>query len=184
MAEICVVRFSHCSYDGGRAADGRIPCTAPKRTYFPFACPHHLCRQEKNNSGGRKNAIQPVTPFAVLYTLLPAAPSARRRPVGGDGGSSRAIGVRAGGKKITPIATKEAAQGADGIVWVARDGTPRILLELQTSIYTNYPGFWPEVTEVDVSTGRMKTVVRSTEHVSNWYADASGAVRMGTGFNS
>lgn len=95
----------------------------------------------------------------------------------------RAIGISADGKKINPIAFKAAAQNADDVIWIARDGSPRILLGLQKSIYSNFPGFWPEVNEVDVSTGRMKMVVASRENVMNWYADATGTVRMGIGYN-
>lgn len=102
---------------------------------------------------------------------------------GGDWYIRRVIGVQADGKKVTPIAFKEAAQGADDVIWIARDGTPRILLGLQTSIYINYPGFWPEVAEVDISTGRKKTVVASRDNVFDWYADAAGIVRMGIGYN-
>lgn len=95
----------------------------------------------------------------------------------------RVLGVSADGKKINPIAFKEAAQNAGDVIWIARDGTPRILLGIQTSIYTNYPGFWPEVSQVDISTGRRKTIVSSRQNVFDWYADASGAVRMGIGYN-
>jgi hypothetical protein len=102
---------------------------------------------------------------------------------GSDWYIGRVVGVSADGKKINPIAFKEAAQNADDIVWIARDGTPRILLGMQTSIYSNYPGFWPEVVEVDVSTGRKRSTVSSREGVFDWYADAAGVVRMGIGYN-
>lgn len=102
---------------------------------------------------------------------------------GGDWYIRRVVGISADGKKVTPIAFRDAAQNADDVVWTARDGTPRILLGMQTSIYRNFPGFWPEVAEVNVSTGRRKTLVPGRENVFDWYADASGAVRMGIGYN-
>lgn len=102
---------------------------------------------------------------------------------GSDWYIRRTVGISADGKKINPIAFKEAAQNADDVIWTARDGTPRILLGMQTSIFYSYPGFWPEVAEVDISTGRRKTVVSSRQYVRGWYADASGAVRIGVGYN-
>ena len=96
---------------------------------------------------------------------------------------SRIAGVSRDGKKINPIARNEAAQDADDILWVANDGTPRLLLGLQKSIYVNMPGFWPEVEEVDVSTGRTRRVLPGRINVMNWYADGQGAVRMGIGYD-
>lgn len=96
---------------------------------------------------------------------------------------SRVIGVKRDGSKINVLAKNVAAQGADDVIWTARDGTPRILLSYQTSIYYDYPGFWPKVDEVDVSTGKMRAVLAPRQHVRNWYADASGTVRMGVGYN-
>lgn len=95
----------------------------------------------------------------------------------------RAIGVNARSGKITPLLFREAAQGADDVLWIARDGTPRILLALQKSIYSNEADFWPEVVEVDVSTGKSKRVVSSRPNVLDWYADSAGTVRMGIGYD-
>nr|WP_295375261.1 hypothetical protein [uncultured Sphingosinicella sp.] len=95
----------------------------------------------------------------------------------------RAVGVSADGKSVKPLAFREAAQGADDVLWMADDGTPRILLAIQKSIYPAEPEFWPQVYEVDVSTGKMKQVVNSSPGVMNWYADAQGAVRMGIGYD-
>jgi acetyl esterase/lipase len=93
----------------------------------------------------------------------------------------RVIGLRADAGKMVPLAFREAAQGADDVIWIAGDGSPRIRLALQKSAYLNDPGFWPEVIEVDVSTGRFKRVLRSQEGVTSWYADGSGTVRVGVG---
>lgn len=95
----------------------------------------------------------------------------------------RAIGISADGKSITPLAFREAAQGADDVLWMAEDGTPRILLALQKSIYANRDEFWPQVYEVDVSTGKMKQVVKPHPNVMRWYADAKGVVRIGIGYD-
>ena len=93
---------------------------------------------------------------------------------------TRAAGVRADGKKIVPLA-KDAAQDGDDIIWVAHDGSPRILLSAQHSVYSNNVNFWPNVMEYDVSTGKGRTVLPSRETIMNWVADSSGVVRMGSG---
>lgn len=95
----------------------------------------------------------------------------------------RAAGVRADGGKVQFLAWREAAQGADDVLWIADDGTPRILLAFQKSIYPSEEEFWPQVHEVDVSTGKLKRVAKPTPNVMNWYADATGAIRMGVGFD-
>ena len=102
---------------------------------------------------------------------------------GGDWYLSRIAGVSRDGKKINLIARNEAAQNADDVLWTANDGTPRLLLALQKSIYVNMPGFWPEVDEVDVSTGRTRRVVSGQTNVLTWYADGKGTVRMGIGYD-
>lgn len=119
----------------------------------------------------------------VNDSWLVAGVGATTGVAGSDWYIRRAIGIKADGQKINPIAFKEAAQIADDVIWTARDGTPRILLGMQTSIYSNYAGFWPEVAEVDISTGRKKRLVTSRTNVMGWYADASGTVRMGIGYN-
>lgn len=95
----------------------------------------------------------------------------------------RAIGISATTAKITKLLFREAAQGADDVLWLARDGSPRILLAAQRSIYVNRSEFWPAVFEIDVSTGRAKDVVNGRPGVMSWYADAGGAVRMGVGYD-
>src|SRR5581483_10082273 len=63
----------------------------------------------------------------------------------------RAIGVSADGKKMVQLAFHDAGQIADRVLWIANDGTPRVRMALQKSIYIDEPGFWPEVQEFDVS---------------------------------
>ena len=94
---------------------------------------------------------------------------------------TRVAGVSADGKTIKPIAFKEGGQGAD-VIWIAHDGSPRILMSMQKSIYLGND-FWPVVSEVDVSTGRSRPVVAGVEGVMRWYADPAGTVRMGIGYN-
>jgi hypothetical protein len=93
----------------------------------------------------------------------------------------RALGVSAEGSKMVQLAWRDAAQGADDVIWIADDGTPRIRLALQKSIYLSDENFWPQVIEIDVSTGKSRTVVRPYPSVASWYADGSGTVRIGIG---
>ncbi|WP_250890818.1 alpha/beta hydrolase family protein [Sphingobium nicotianae] len=103
-----------------------------------------------------------------------------------DGGekwyATRAIGASADGTKVNPLGWKVAAQKGDDLLWVAKDGSPRIVLAMQRSIYLNDAGFWPDVQEADVSTGKMREIVPSKASVGDWYADATGTVRMGLGY--
>lgn len=103
-------------------------------------------------------------------------------PVEGDSWYlRRAMGISADGKKMVMLG-KDAAQSADDILWMARDGTPRILLAMQTSVFSNDAGFWPEVREFDISTGKAKRILAPTLNVMDWYADGAGTVRLGIAY--
>jgi dipeptidyl aminopeptidase/acylaminoacyl peptidase len=94
----------------------------------------------------------------------------------------RVLGVSADGKTLNQIANRDAGEGADDVIWIANDGTPRIRLSLQRSVYYEEEGFWPEVIEADVSTGKTSPVTRAEKGVTEWYADAAGTVRIGVGY--
>ena len=94
---------------------------------------------------------------------------------------SRIAGVSADGKTLKPIEFKSGGQSAR-VIWTAQDGTPRVLMSMQKSLYIG-PDFWPSVSEVDVSTGRARTLVSGTTNVMRWYADPAGSVRMGIGYD-
>lgn len=93
---------------------------------------------------------------------------------------TRAIGYSVVTGKLVQLA-RNAAQKGDDVIWTARDGSARVMLAYQTSIYTNEPGFWPHVEEIDLATGKRRTVAASKTGVMNWYADGAGVVRMGIG---
>ncbi len=96
---------------------------------------------------------------------------------------SRVISVeRATGKSIQ-LGWKGAGQNASDVLWTAKDGTPRILLGLQNSIYPSEEAFWTEVREFDVSTGKSKIAASRRANVMDYYADAAGNVRLGYGYN-
>ena len=96
---------------------------------------------------------------------------------------SRVLSLERTTGKISLLARRAAGQNAGNLIWVARDGTPRILLGIQNSIYLG-EGFWPEVKEVDISTGKMKTVLGARPGIIDYYADAEGVVRLGYGYDS
>jgi acetyl esterase/lipase len=93
----------------------------------------------------------------------------------------RALGVNAHDGKLVPLAWRDAAQGADDVVWIADDGSPRVRLALQRSIYFQDENFWPSVIEIDVSTGKSKPVLSAHMGVTSWYADRTGTIRVGIG---
>ncbi len=109
----------------------------------------------------------------------------RTTPVEGDEWYiTRALGVNANTGKIVTLNTVETGQNGGKLLWIARDGTPRVLLAAQTSIYSDSPGFWPGVDEVNIATGKHRRVLDGREGVMDWYADGAGAVRMGIGMSN
>ena len=84
--------------------------------------------------------------------------------------------------KISALIPKAKGYDAATILWTATDGSPRALVAVQNSIYEGVD-FWPEVVELDVSTGKTRTVMKARDNVRNYYADASGAVRLGYGYD-
>jgi dipeptidyl aminopeptidase/acylaminoacyl peptidase len=94
----------------------------------------------------------------------------------------RVYGVRASDAKVVALGRDGDGQNAADILWIAHDGTPRVLLAVQQSIYANDEKFYPEVFEVDVSTGRRTSRARPRMGVMDWYADSNGVVRMGIGY--
>jgi dipeptidyl aminopeptidase/acylaminoacyl peptidase len=97
---------------------------------------------------------------------------------------TRAAAVSADGTKLNRLLPREAAQNADDVIWTAADGSPRVLIAYQTSIFSDEAGFWPKVEEVDVSTGKRRFAAKPQEGVFSWYADGAGRVRMGIGHDN
>lgn len=96
---------------------------------------------------------------------------------------SRVASMNLDGSKLNMLARHTAAQNADDVIWKATDGSPRILLAYQTSVYINEAGFWPQVDEVNIATGKMRNVIKPHDSIMTWRADASGLVRMGLGYS-
>jgi dienelactone hydrolase len=94
---------------------------------------------------------------------------------------TRLLGVDRRGRTLNQLNWRNAGQTASDVIWVARDGSPRILFGMQTAL--SGPNYWPKVFEADVSTGRTRMVVGSNDYVLDWFADAGGTVRMGYGYD-
>lgn len=114
---------------------------------------------------------------------LVATVGATRKVEGDSWYLRRTLAISADGRTINALGKDLAGQNADDILWVANDGSPHIRLALQTSIYSNELGFWPEVRDYDVTTGKSRTVQAPVEHVFDWYADPAGTVRYGTSYD-
>ena len=95
---------------------------------------------------------------------------------------TRLIGLKADMSKAVPMDWEKSGVSADGLMWVAHDGTPRIVFQKETGIRTE-ADFDPSVFEADVSTGKTRRIVLGRDDVREWYADGNGKVRLGTGWN-
>lgn len=91
---------------------------------------------------------------------------------------TRIVGVNADMSKVVPLGFNKTGIDADDILWIARDGSTRILTQKQTGYFTDEDWF-PSVWEADVATGAMRRVQKSEMWVWEWDADANGNVRMG-----
>ncbi|HEY0411780.1 MAG TPA: S9 family peptidase [Allosphingosinicella sp.] len=81
-------------------------------------------------------------------------------------------------RKSTFIGRDSEGPQGDDIIYLDRSGQ-WLLLSIQRSVYD-----MPSVFRVDLVTGSMKEVVHARDDVWNWYADASGVVRAGVGFDN
>ncbi|WP_171012611.1 MULTISPECIES: prolyl oligopeptidase family serine peptidase [unclassified Sphingomonas] len=85
-------------------------------------------------------------------------------------------------RKATPLGWEGAAAWAGDVLWKSPPGTakPHLLLQRVTNKYGTEMWDNPEVLDIDVESGRTTQVARPNPVVSNWVADASGVVRMGS----
>ncbi|GAA3902854.1 S9 family peptidase [Sphingomonas limnosediminicola] len=88
------------------------------------------------------------------------------------------VGVSADMKKMLAVDPQRTGLVADDVIWIAQDGSPRLLLSKETGIKTESE-WYPSVFDVDISTGKAKQVVYSHDGVWNWSADSNGVVRYG-----
>lgn len=91
---------------------------------------------------------------------------------------TRIVGVKADMSKIVPLGFKQTGIDADDLLWIAKDGSTKILTQKQTGYFTDEDWF-PSVWEADVATGEMSRIVKSENYVWEWDVDSKGQVRMG-----
>jgi len=88
-------------------------------------------------------------------------------------------------QKIIPLGWDKAISWTK-ILWTSISGPPHVLLERRTMEDNSRSGFdteqvnHPEVIDIDVDTGRYKTVMNRNSEVFSWVADEDGVVRMGS----
>lgn len=113
--------------------------------------------------------------------LVAGVGGVKNMSAGEDWYITRAVAVSSDGTKIKWLASEDAGQNADDIIWTAKDGSANVLLAYQSSIYYEDEGFFPQVDMIDLASGKQKVIVKPVRHVSNWYADGNGVVRIGIG---
>ena len=91
---------------------------------------------------------------------------------------SRIAGVKADMTKIVPLGWTKTGIDADDVLWIARDGSTRILTSKSTGYFVEEE-YLPSVWEADVATGVMNRIQKSQENVVDWDADGDGNVRLG-----
>ncbi len=95
---------------------------------------------------------------------------------------TRVLSVKADFKTTRRLDWDKSGLRADDVLWVAHDGSPRILLSRQTGI-ENESDFNPTVFDIDVSTGKSRRVADGRPNVYSWYADGQGQVRAAYQYN-
>ncbi len=91
---------------------------------------------------------------------------------------TRLIGVKADMSKVVPLGFKQTGLDADDLLWVAKDGSTKIITSKQTGYFSD-EDWYPSVWEADVATGEMRRIVKSENNVVDWDADGDGNVRLG-----
>ena len=91
---------------------------------------------------------------------------------------TRIAGVKANMSKIVALGWTKTGLDADDLLWIARDGSARILTSKSTGYFVP-EDYLPSVWEADVATGEMKRILKSHDNVVDWDADGDGNVRMG-----
>ncbi len=102
---------------------------------------------------------------------------------GGDFADFRrlvAYNVKSG--KLVQQAWRNAGFGATNIKYVNHK-TGKYLLQRDSTAGSTERRFFPEIVEVDVSTGKYKMVQRTNPIVRNWLVDSDGEIRAGTAFD-
>ena len=142
----------------------------------PGAKPNFFVQAEEFREAGDRtvSSWQWVGKRIIVVTLL------SREIINGQRGDIRrlaAYNIETG--KIVPLAWENSGANASDIVFID-DEAEKIMIQRDTIKDGDYKGN-PEVIEVEVLTGKMRTVQRSNVEVSDWFVDGKGVVRAGAG---
>jgi dipeptidyl aminopeptidase/acylaminoacyl peptidase len=110
----------------------------------------------------------------IMFTLL-----SRENIGGGLADLRRLVSFDLETKKITPIAWDGTT--ADGGNVLFRDHKKETILLQRGAFRNSGQEFTPEVIEVEVRTGKFKTVMRPNPIVGDWIVDGKGVIRAGVG---
>jgi dipeptidyl aminopeptidase/acylaminoacyl peptidase len=97
--------------------------------------------------------------------------------------ATRLVAYNRSTKKMTPLAWRGSKFAAGRILWMSREGRPKILLERTPENDNTERLGLPEVVRVDVQSGEVEVIQRQSPSISSWYADGNGVVRLGTGYD-
>ncbi|MFM2288612.1 MAG: hypothetical protein RL684_1755 [Pseudomonadota bacterium] len=100
---------------------------------------------------------------------------------GSDWYIRRDVSINASTGKITRLLRDMGGQNAGDVVWMPHDGSTRILMSAQNSIYEG-EDFYPSVYQVDVADGHTSNFVPARAGIMDWMADPEGNVRIGIGY--
>jgi dipeptidyl aminopeptidase/acylaminoacyl peptidase len=101
---------------------------------------------------------------------------------GGDWYIRRDFAINAVTGKFIQLLGGLNGQNAGDIVWLPRDGSTKILMAGQNSIYEGID-FYPSVYQVDVADGSYHSFVPARGGIMDWMADPEGNVRIGVGYD-
>lgn len=93
--------------------------------------------------------------------------------------SSRVLAFNRRTRKRTLLGWEGTFVRGSQVLWISREGRPRILLARLAAGRGTERIMNPEVIEVDVETGAQKVVIRPHRSVTTWSADGEGNVRLG-----
>ena len=96
---------------------------------------------------------------------------------------TRIAGIKADMSKLVPLGWTKTGLSADDVLWIARDGSTRIVTSKSTGYFVP-EDYLPSVWQADVATGEMTRILKSQEHVYAWDADGDGNIRMGFVYSS
>lgn len=90
---------------------------------------------------------------------------------------TRLVGFNRVTGKFTKLLWDLGGQHVSDVLWVPTDGSTKVLIAGQNSIYDGRD-FWPAVYLVDVVNGRRTIELEGRVDVMDWIADSAGVVRM------